>query len=331
MAPSVNAWRWFSCKGALRHVMMEYSRHLCPIVSVCTSLPERQGHTGAGAKQIDTIFTNMSGSHWCNGLIWIAEYKHTMNKTTILSLLLVTWWCDFFYDLCCVVAKSPLEGVRVIWNSPSSYSSNMFLNVSSTWYEFRVQFHPGVLCEVAILPCPSLRSSCSDPACGPSPAEKLTPQHLKLLRDAFTRPRPAAQKHDRIRKSRRADVEDGVRFEEFQQVLRTVIGPDIEDTWVDRFFCEVVWSNIVRETQVMMMMMMMCVYQCLCTQVDISCSGQVTWKQLCSYLLLEFTERERASVPTAALLQQPHVQHCSHNKVLKNNSKLKWHKITKVI
>ncbi|XP_024913730.1 WD repeat-containing protein 49 isoform X3 [Cynoglossus semilaevis] len=125
-----------------------------------------------------------------------------------------------------------------------------------------------------------------DPACGPSPAEKLTPQHLKLLRDAFTRPRPAAQKHDRIRKSRRADVEDGVRFEEFQQVLRTVIGPDIEDTWVDRFFCE----------------------------VDISCSGQVTWKQLCSYLLLEFTERERASVPTAALLQQPHVQHCSHNK-----------------
>ncbi|KAM7381893.1 hypothetical protein PAMA_012648 [Pampus argenteus] len=39
------------------------------------------------------------------------------------------------------------------------------------------------------------------------------------------------------------------------------------------------------------------------------------WQQLCSYLLLEYTERERASIPRAALLDsQPQIRHCSHNK-----------------
>lgn len=51
-------------------------------------------------------------------------------------------------------------------------------------------------------------------------------------------------------------------------------------------------------------------------QVDISCTGHVKWQQLCSYLLLEYTERRRASIPTAALLEdQPRIRHCSHNKV----------------
>lgn len=51
-------------------------------------------------------------------------------------------------------------------------------------------------------------------------------------------------------------------------------------------------------------------------QVDITCTGQVEWQQLCSYLLLEYTERERASIPRAALLDsQPLIRHCSHNKV----------------
>lgn len=54
-------------------------------------------------------------------------------------------------------------------------------------------------------------------------------------------------------------------------------------------------------------------------QVDIRCTGQVKWEQLCSYLLLEYTERERASVPKAALQDsQQLIRHCSHNKVLKN-------------
>lgn len=30
-----------------------------------------------------------------------------------------------------------------------------------------------------------------------------------------------------------------MKFEEFRDVLRSVIGPDIEDTWVERFFNEV--------------------------------------------------------------------------------------------
>ncbi|KAG8009073.1 WD repeat-containing protein 49 [Nibea albiflora] len=78
-----------------------------------------------------------------------------------------------------------------------------------------------------------------------------------------------------------------MKLEEFREALRSVIGPDIEDTWAERFFSE----------------------------VDISCTGQVTWQQLCSYLLLEYSERERASIPTAALLDsQPLIRHCSNNK-----------------
>ncbi|XP_068439589.1 cilia- and flagella-associated protein 337 [Clinocottus analis] len=78
-----------------------------------------------------------------------------------------------------------------------------------------------------------------------------------------------------------------MKFQDFREVLRSVIGPDVEDTWVERFFGE----------------------------VDVSCSGQVKWQQLCSYLLLEYTERERASIPRAALLvSRPQIRHCSHNK-----------------
>lgn len=51
-------------------------------------------------------------------------------------------------------------------------------------------------------------------------------------------------------------------------------------------------------------------------QVDISCTGQVKWQQMCSYLLLDYAERERASIPRAALLDsQQQIRHCSHNKV----------------
>ncbi|XP_035467940.2 WD repeat-containing protein on Y chromosome isoform X4 [Scophthalmus maximus] len=130
------------------------------------------------------------------------------------------------------------------------------------------------------------------PASGVSPAEKLSPEHLKLLRNAFTAPKAGEQTHDdrlrgRSRKNRGGNDERGMKFEEFREVLRTVISPDIEDKWVERFFSE----------------------------VDISCTGQVRWQQLCSYLLLEYTERERASIPTAALLDsQSQIRHCAHNK-----------------
>ncbi|XP_022598764.1 WD repeat-containing protein on Y chromosome-like isoform X2 [Seriola dumerili] len=131
-----------------------------------------------------------------------------------------------------------------------------------------------------------------DPACGVSPAEKLSPEHLQLLRNAFTSPKAAVQIHEnrpsgRSGKNRGGNEERGMELEEFREVLRSVIGPDIEDTWVERFFSE----------------------------VDITCTGQVNWQQLCSYLLLEYTERQRASIPTAALLDsQPQIRHCSHNK-----------------
>ncbi|XP_074477193.1 cilia- and flagella-associated protein 337 isoform X2 [Sebastes fasciatus] len=131
-----------------------------------------------------------------------------------------------------------------------------------------------------------------DPACGVSPAEKLTPEHLQLLRNAFTSPKAGAQMHEnrpkgRSGRNRGGNEERGMKFEEFREVLRSVVGPDVEDMWVERFFSE----------------------------VDISCTGQVKWQQLCSYLLLEYTERERASIPRAALLDsQPQIRHCSHNK-----------------
>ncbi|KAJ0060181.1 hypothetical protein NL108_004028, partial [Boleophthalmus pectinirostris] len=48
--------------------------------------------------------------------------------------------------------------------------------------------------------------------------------------------------------------------------------------------------------------------------VDICCTGQVSWQQLCSYLLLEYSDRCRASVPAAALQDaQPVYRHCAHN------------------
>ncbi|XP_030019123.1 WD repeat-containing protein 49 [Sphaeramia orbicularis] len=78
-----------------------------------------------------------------------------------------------------------------------------------------------------------------------------------------------------------------MKFAEFRELIRSVIGPGVEDSWAEQFFSE----------------------------VDICCTGQVTWQQLCSYLLLEYSERERASIPIAALLDSPQtVRHCSHNK-----------------
>lgn len=38
---------------------------------------------------------------------------------------------------------------------------------------------------------------------------------------------------------RREDEERGIHFEEFREVLRSVIGPDPEDEWIERFFNEV--------------------------------------------------------------------------------------------
>lgn len=40
-------------------------------------------------------------------------------------------------------------------------------------------------------------------------------------------------------RNRGENEERGINFEEFRKVLRSVIGPDIEDTWVQRFFNEV--------------------------------------------------------------------------------------------
>ncbi|KAM9425879.1 cilia- and flagella-associated protein 337-like [Pholidichthys leucotaenia] len=123
-----------------------------------------------------------------------------------------------------------------------------------------------------------------DPAVGVSPAEKLSLEQLQLLRNAFTSPKDEQHTRETGAKGRE---EHGMNLEEFQEVLRSVIGADIEDSWVKRFF----------------------------TEVDISCTGRVKWQQVCSYFLLEYSERQRASISMAALLDtQPQIRHCSHNK-----------------
>lgn len=83
---------------------------------------------------------------------------------------------------------------------------------------------------------------CSDEAGGVSPAERLSPEHLLLLRNALTRSGTQAHPNGpnrRRARRRRGDGERGVHFAEFREVLRSVIGPEIEDEWIERFFNEV--------------------------------------------------------------------------------------------
>lgn len=100
-----------------------------------------------------------------------------------------------------------------------------------------------ILHELKILPLNDHGTPfCSDPAGGVSPAEKLSPEHLQLLRNAFTGAGVRTHENRPNRRSARnrgENEERGIHFEEFREVLRSVIGPDIEDTWVERFFSEV--------------------------------------------------------------------------------------------
>lgn len=91
-------------------------------------------------------------------------------------------------------------------------------------------------------PLTDLDNLCSDQAGGVSPAERLSPEHLLLLRNAFTGTGTQTHPNGPNRRSarrRRGDGERGVDFKEFREVLRSVIGPDIEDEWIERFFNEV--------------------------------------------------------------------------------------------
>lgn len=56
------------------------------------------------------------------------------------------------------------------------------------------------------------------------------------------------EKRPRRRSARnRGDNEErGIHLEEFRKVLRSVMGPDIEDTWVQRFYDEVNRAQIKR-------------------------------------------------------------------------------------
>ncbi|KAK7919797.1 hypothetical protein WMY93_011081 [Mugilogobius chulae] len=126
-----------------------------------------------------------------------------------------------------------------------------------------------------------------DSSIGLSPAEKLSPEHLQLLRDAFTRAKHEQRTNEISRQKRRTRNQDDrkMEFEEFCEVIHLVMGPDADDAWTKRFFNE----------------------------VDICCTGKVSWQQLCSYFLQEYSQRSRASVPAAAVQDKQRIRHCSHN------------------
>ncbi|XP_072311931.1 uncharacterized protein [Eucyclogobius newberryi] len=132
-----------------------------------------------------------------------------------------------------------------------------------------------------------------DASIGLSPAERLSPEHLQLLRDAFTCVHHKLQTNGVTGRKRRTRSQNDPRvvFEEFCEVISLVFGSDAEVGWVKRFFEE----------------------------VDICCTGQVSMQQMYSYLLLEYSQRSRASVPAPALLRtaqdsQQTIRHCSSNK-----------------
>ena len=80
---------------------------------------------------------------------------------------------------------------------------------------------------------------CSDKASGVSPAEKLSPGHLQLLRNAFTASRGQAHENRGGTKNKGGSEESGFCFKEFREVVRSATDPNIEDTWIERFFSEV--------------------------------------------------------------------------------------------
>ncbi|CAL8300729.1 unnamed protein product [Lota lota] len=141
----------------------------------------------------------------------------------------------------------------------------------------------------------------SGPQHGGSLAEELTLEQLHLLRDAFENHKTSSDRTSR-RKPRKPKQDEGrgieemggrgreaprINLEEFQKVLSSVIGPDVSDGFVERFFRE----------------------------VDIDSEGLVDWPRLCSFLLRMSAERERSSTPRGAVVDaSPLIKHCLHNK-----------------
>lgn len=72
---------------------------------------------------------------------------------------------------------------------------------------------------------------CSDEANEVSPAEKLSPKHLQCLRNAFIAILDS-------KGSARNTAESGINLKESHQVLKSAVGPHIDQMWVERFFNE---------------------------------------------------------------------------------------------
>lgn len=79
---------------------------------------------------------------------------------------------------------------------------------------------------------------CRNEADGVRPAEKLSLQQLQRLRHAFTATLDS-------RGGARNTVKSSINLKEFHQVLKSTVGPHVDQTWVERFFSEVRRMKIV--------------------------------------------------------------------------------------
>ncbi|KAM8889111.1 cilia- and flagella-associated protein 337 [Synchiropus picturatus] len=116
---------------------------------------------------------------------------------------------------------------------------------------------------------------------GDSLAEKLSYEQLKILADAL-----ASFSNESRPQALKDAVDGGLNCEDFRKVLQAVMGPEIEDVCVDRFF----------------------------TEVDIPCKGTITSKQVFAYIHLYSTERVRRHNSKDALLNcHPPFTQCPFN------------------
>ncbi|MFT7804220.1 WD repeat-containing protein on Y chromosome-like [Arapaima gigas] len=129
--------------------------------------------------------------------------------------------------------------------------------------------------------------------------DELRLEHLLLLRKAFDDRMPSSMGSGEVgggeelcsriqRPGRRFLSQKGsLSLEEFQAAVRALLGSEQWDSQAELLF----------------------------NKVDASFEGYVDWDKLCSYLLLQYREKEFVTQPRASVLSsRPLIRHCLHNK-----------------
>ncbi|KAG7491778.1 hypothetical protein MATL_G00007240 [Megalops atlanticus] len=134
--------------------------------------------------------------------------------------------------------------------------------------------------------------------------EELQLDHLLLLREAFANHMPVdVGSQQRVggselacgrRPGRGSRRQAGsMSLEEFQAALRAMLGSERWESQTELLF----------------------------NKVDTSCDGYVDWDEFCTYMLLQYREKDRTVQPRDALLSpQPLIRHCPYNKLSGDSS-----------